>query len=151
MRSGNPWSGESSSIRWDAPPEGVTWLHVCDRAADDYEVYCRALRQGCDWVIRACRLNRIIHTANAHKTTLEEHLAAQSLSRIQTLEVPATSKHGPRTALLHLRYAAVQMPQPRITNTWIREHAPAEPPPIWVVELEEFDPPEGVEPIRWCC
>ena len=25
-----------------SPPEGVQWLHVCDRGADDYEVFCRA-------------------------------------------------------------------------------------------------------------
>jgi len=36
-----------------SPPEGVTWLHVCDRAADDYEVYCKAHRNGCGGVAGA--------------------------------------------------------------------------------------------------
>ena len=131
------------------PPAGVQWLHVCDRAADDDEVYCRAHRNGCGWVIRACRLNRRILTPAGKQTTLEDHLAEQPVCDIETLEVPAASKNGPRTALLHLRYARVQVPQPRITNAWIRQHAPAEPLVMSVVELVEFDPPEGVEPIRW--
>lgn len=132
-----------------SPPAGVKWLHVCDRGADDYEVYCRALLNHCGWVIRACRLNRIILTENGSQTTLEEHLADQPISRIETLEVPATGKTGARTALLHLRYAAVHVPQPRITNAWIRQHAPAEPLVMSVVELVEFAPPEDVEPIHW--
>lgn len=45
------------------PPEGVKWLHVCDRGADDYEVFLRTARQGCGWVIRACRLNRLVQDA----------------------------------------------------------------------------------------
>ncbi len=44
--------------RVGSPPAGVRWLHVCDRGADDYEVYLHALLQGCGWVIRAARLNR---------------------------------------------------------------------------------------------
>lgn len=131
------------------PPAGVKWLHVCDRAADDYEVYCRALHQGCGWVIRACRLNRCVLTPDGQETTLEDHLGQQPVSRIETLEVPAIGKTGSRTALLHLRYATVQVPQPRITNAWIRQHAPTEPILMSVVELVEFDPPQGVEPIRW--
>lgn len=132
-----------------APPAGVTWLHVCDRAADDYEVFCRAQLNGCGWVIRACRLNRWILTPEGVETTVDDHLANQSIMRVETLEVPASGKHGPRTALLHLRFAALSVPRPKITNAWIREHAPAEPLLMWVVELEEFHPPEGVEPIRW--
>ena len=35
------------------PPPGVCWVHVCDRGADDFEVFCRALHNQCDFVIRA--------------------------------------------------------------------------------------------------
>lgn len=132
-----------------APPAGIKWLHVCDRAADDYEVFCRALLNGCGWVIRACRLNRWILTPDGQETTLEEHLADEPVSRIETLEVPATAKNKARTALLHLRFAPLGVPRPQITNAWIREHAPEGPVPMWVVELKEFNPPAGVEPIRW--
>lgn len=88
-------------------------------------------------------------TPAGKQTTVEEHLAAQPVRRIETLEVPPTSTNVRRTALLHLRYASVQVPQPRITNAWIRQHSPAEPLVMSVVELVEFDPPEGVAPLRW--
>ncbi len=68
-----------------SPPEGVTWLHVCDRGADDYEVFCRAYRQGCGWVIRACRLNRRVLTNEGTQTTLEDHLDMQPVQGHQTL------------------------------------------------------------------
>src|SRR5579859_7145599 len=44
-----------------APPD-VTWIHVCDRGADDYEVFLRALRNDCGFVIRAAKLHRNVQT-----------------------------------------------------------------------------------------
>jgi hypothetical protein len=132
-----------------SPPPGVKWLHVCDRGADDYEVFCHAYLNHCGWVIRACRLNRIILTLQGTQTTLEEHLDVQPVQGHQTLEVPATAKRAARTAQLELRYAALHLPTPQVTNVWIRKHAPAEPLPMWVVELIEIDPPCDAEPVRW--
>ena len=131
------------------PPAGVRWLHVCDRGADDYEVYCHAFLNQCGWVIRACRLNRIIQTEPEHSTTLEEHLDVQPVRAIQTLEVPATGKRDARTAQLELRFAPLRLPRPQVTNAWIRAQAPQEPLPMWVVELIEVDPPVDSEPVRW--
>jgi hypothetical protein len=132
-----------------SPPEGVTWLHVCDRGADDYEVFCRAYRQGCGWVIRACRLNRRVLTNEGTQTTLEDHLDMQPVQGHQTLDVPATAKRAARTAQLELRFAPVMLPRPQVTNAWIRQHAPQEPLPMWVVELIELDPPVDADPVRW--
>jgi len=131
------------------PPEGVTWLHVCDRGADDYEVFCRAHRQGCGWVIRASQLNRWIQTPEEITISLKDHLAAQPVAGRQTLELPATTNRSARTAQLELRFAEFRMPVPRVTNAWIREHAPQTPLAMWVVELTEIDLPTNVEPVRW--
>ncbi|MBC8117627.1 MAG: hypothetical protein H7062_24815 [Candidatus Saccharimonas sp.] len=30
-------------------PEGVRWLHICDRGADDFEAFRRAQAQFCGW------------------------------------------------------------------------------------------------------
>lgn len=132
-----------------APPEGVKWLHVCDRGADDYEVYCHAHLNRCGWVVRACRLNRIIQTPAGELNTLEEHLDAQPVQGLQTLEVAATGQRAARTAQLELRYAELSLPTPQVTNAWIREHAPQEPLRMSVVELMEVDPPVDAEPVRW--
>jgi hypothetical protein len=131
------------------PPEGVKWLHVCDRGADDYEVFCHAHLNRCGWVVRACRLNRIILTEEDAQIPLEEHLDAQPVRGLQTLDVPATAQRAARTARLELRYAALKLPTPQVTNAWIRQHAPAEPLAMWVVELIEVDPPADAEPVRW--
>ena len=131
------------------PPKGVKWLHVCDRGADDYEVYCHAHRQGCGWVVRACRLNRLIRTPEGISTSLEEHLDVQPVQGQQTLEVPATAKRAARTAQLELRFVGLSLPVPQVTNAWIREHAPQEPLTMWIVELIEIDPPADAEPVRW--
>lgn len=147
---------ERESIVWGqlidavgSPPPGVKWLHVCDRAADDYEVFLHAKRQGCGWVIRACRLNRLIVAGEGSLIALEEHLAAQKIRGRQTLEIPATSTRPARTAGLELRFAALALPKPTVTNVWIRRHAPLEPLPMWVVELIERDPPADTDPVRW--
>ncbi len=132
-----------------SPPAGVKWLHVCDRGADDYEVFLHAWRQHCGWVIRACHLNRLIVTPQSADITLEEHLDAQPVRGRQTLEIPATTSRPARTAELELRFASFALPTPTVTNAWIREHAPDEPLPMWVVELIEIDPPVNAEPVRW--
>lgn len=109
----------------------MRWLHVYDRAADDYEIFCRARLNQCGWVIRGCRLNRIILTPEGQETTLEEHLADQPVSCTETLEVPATAKCKVRTALLYLRFAAMSVPRPRITNAWIRKNVIMKPRSDW--------------------
>lgn len=132
-----------------SPPSGVKWLHVCDRGADDSEVFLHAFRQGCGWVIRACRLNRLIVTSAGATIPLEEHLDAQKFLGRQTLEIPATGIRPARTADMELRFAKLALPTPRVTNVWIREQAPALPLEMWVVELVENNPPADVEPVRW--
>jgi hypothetical protein len=131
------------------PPAEVTWLHVCDRGADDYEVYLHAHQQGCGWVIRACRLNRLIETPQRTTIMLEEHLDEQPVRGRCTLEVAANANRPARTAELELRFAALALPAPQATNEWIRQHAPAQPLSMWVVELIEVDPPADADPVRW--
>ncbi|WP_237229298.1 IS4 family transposase [Rubinisphaera sp. JC750] len=131
------------------PPEGVTWLHVCDRGADDYEVYLRAFHQGCGWVVRACRLNRSVLTAEGAGTTVEDLLKEQPVQGHRQLDVQATSKSPARTAQLELRFGTLQVPVPSVSNTWIDAHAPEEPLTMSVVELREACPPADATPVRW--
>ena len=131
------------------PPPNVRWIHVCDRGADDYEVYLRAHLQGCSWVIRAARLNRNIQTVTGHKTTIEQHLASQKIAAPLHVEVPREKNRPARTAQMELRYAAFRMPAPSRGTACIREHAPAEPLTMWVVELKEINPPATAEALHW--
>lgn len=131
------------------PPAEVRWIHVCDRGADDYEVYCRAQRNACGWVIRAARLNRLIQNLAREELTLEAHLQSQPVQGALEIAVPRQGHRPQRTATVQVRFAPLRMPPPRVTNAWIREHAPEEPLLMWVVEVREEHPPAGVEALHW--
>ena len=40
------------------PAEGVRWVHVMDRGADNFEVYCHCRQQQADWVVRVTQKQR---------------------------------------------------------------------------------------------
>ena len=147
---------ERESVAWGQlidnigrPPSGAKWLHVCDRGADDYEVYCRSYLNECGWVIRVARLNRKIQ--NLQGTTLElgEHIGQQPIHGHCPVKVPRQGTRPARTADVSIRFAALRMPPPSRGNDWITAHAPDEPILMWFVELKEEHPPQGVEPLYW--
>jgi hypothetical protein len=131
------------------PTPGVRWIHVCDRGADDYEVYLRAHLNGCGWVIRAARLNRNVRTVTGDDTTLEELLAAVPVKERLQVSVPRQGNRPARTAEVELRYFPFLMPPPSRSNAWIRKHAPSEPLRMWCVQLTEINPPPGAEALHW--
>jgi len=57
-------------------PEQARFVHVCDRGADNFEVYCHLLEQRAGWVIRAAQLKRCVRDAAGQDCSLEEALAA---------------------------------------------------------------------------
>ena len=132
-----------------SPPPEVKWLHVCDRGADDYEVYLRASLNSCGWVIRTARQNRKVRTEAGEKTTIEKLLRSCSAHSQVEVEVPRQDGRPARTAQVELRFARLRVPPPSRSNDWIRKHAPAELLSMSVVELKEIHSPEGAEPLHW--
>jgi hypothetical protein len=131
------------------PPSGARWLHVCDRGADDYEVFLRAQRQGCGFVIRAAKLHRHVKTMAGRAVPLDKLLDELPSRGERDVAVKATLKQPARIARVALRFTPISMPLPKVITPWIREHEPDEPLGLWVVELREVSPPKGVQPIRW--
>ena len=132
-----------------SPPANGNWIHVCDRGADDYEVYCRAFLKGCGWVIRVAHLNRKIEDLAGRTLELGEHIAEQPTQGRLSVAVPRQGNRPAREAQVTIRFAPLRMPPPRRGNDWITQHAPAEPVLMWVVEVKEEHPPQGVEPLHW--
>lgn len=130
-------------------PDGVKWVHVDDRGADDFEVFSRIQAQGNDCVIRAARLNRWMKAPDGRRLTLADRLRELPCAGLRAVEVPAKDKQPKRTAKLELRFGPVQMPLPKVLSPWLRDHRPAAPLQLWVVELRETHPPAGVKPLRW--
>jgi len=132
-----------------APPEGTKWIHVCDRGADDFEVFHRALRQKCSFVIRAAKLNRLIIVPGNRQVKLQDYLLELPVRGTHTIVVRASKKSPARTATVELRYGKIGLPRPRVTTEWIRQNTSKTPLLASVVELREAHPPKGVTPLHW--
>jgi hypothetical protein len=130
-------------------PAGVTWIHICDRGADDYEVFLRALHNGCGFVIRAAQRHRKVQTLDGRTLPLSKFLDELPTHGEREVAVKATLKQPTRTARVALRFSEVLLPVPSVITPWIREHRPSEPLRIRVVELREVSPPKHGKPVRW--
>ena len=128
------------------PPAGVRFVQVCDRGADNFEVYCELLQSHHDWVIRVARLNRVIRH-EGREMPLAEYLPQLPLAG--TYELSYRSKeHGPRTAQLEVRFGPVSVPAPRQQSPWLRALGIALIC-MNVIEVREVNAPAGVTPLHW--
>lgn len=154
-------SADRESLAWGKlidhigiPRHRAKWLHICDRGADDYEVYLRAYLNHCGWVIRAARLNRQVlevdtAAVDPQPIELQELIAKSAVQGTSQVDVPRQGNRLARTAEVTIRFNRLRMPLPQRGNDWIRKHAPDEPLLMSVVELKEDDPPVGVDPLHW--
>jgi hypothetical protein len=135
-------------------PRGVRYLHVCDRGADDYEFFCRLLKSGDGWVVRAAKGHRKVVTiptqpgAQPEELPLQEFLARQSVLCQSQFAVPEQKGQPARTATLELRASRVLLPRPRQCSPWVKKEG-AESIEMSAVELREINAPAGVQPLHW--
>ena len=131
-----------------APPE-VKWVHVNDRGSDDFEVFSRIQAVGNTCVIRAARLNRHIETADGRGMSLKKLLGTLPRLDVRQLTVPAKKDAPERIATLELRFSELRMPVPKVLTPWLKDHRPLKNLTLWVVELLEINPPQGIQGLRW--
>jgi hypothetical protein len=138
------------------PPDGVKWINVCDRGADDFEPMAKSIHNGCGFVIRASHLNRKIVPAGddgqpdkTRTQSLSAFLASLPKQGTRDVHIPAATGRAARTAIVQVRYATVFVYPPRPLTPWLKEHHPKEPLKLQVVELREVKPPKGHEALRW--
>jgi hypothetical protein len=138
------------------PPPLVRWIHVLDREADNYEVFCHILEQRCSCVIRARTLKRNIHPGAdlSRLQRLNEYLPTLPLADTFTVAVPAKARtrrekaRQERTAKVEMRYGQVTLPRPKVCSPYVKSQ-PLEHIPVGVVWVREVDAPAGVEPLEW--
>lgn len=131
------------------PPATAQWVHVMDRGADDFEVYCRAQRVGTDWIGRVKSRNRLVRDEAGHDGPLSDVLAAAPAAGGYTLALRARPQQPARRAHLEVAFAPVTTLIPRHPAASLKALAPR-PIPQWVVWAREVDPPPSVnEPIDW--
>jgi len=131
------------------PPAGARFVHVCDRGADNFEIYCHLLQQRAEWVIRAAQLQRKVRDGEGCEITLGEAVRAQPCAGTYQLEVQANGDQPARTAAIEVRWTRIAMPRPKtgvgryVRDSGIKEIA------MWAVEAHEVRPPRGVKALRW--
>ena len=132
----------------EKPADGVQYIHVFDRGADNLEVFCHLVQNECDWVIRAAQLHRTVRDDEGNDQQLEGLLHEQAVLGEYELKVRATKKQSARTARLEVRAAQVAIMRPKRRTPYLKQIG-FEQLTQWVVEAREVDPPKGVEPLRW--
>lgn len=129
--------------------DDVEYVHVFDRGADNFEVYCHLLQNRGQWVIRASRLNRYVLAGDTdERMPLNKYLPRLQTSGRYTLSLRARPGQAARDAQIEVRVGRIKIPQPRHVSPWVRS---LKQPPIAmnVIEVVEVDAPQGVTPIRW--
>jgi hypothetical protein len=142
--------GEKESCKWLRSLAAVNEArHECpqthlvsvgDREADVYDLFVAERAEGVDLLVRAAWDRRVAHEERYLWATVR----AQPVAEILPVHVPRQGEQAARTAVLTLRFAAVELCPPG--------HRRAERLPsvtIWAVHVVEDYPPAGVEPLEW--
>jgi hypothetical protein len=129
-------------------PEGVTFTHVFDRGADNFEVYCHLVLSQTGWVVRAAQLRRRVSTLGEERLRLDRYLDSLPVSGTYQLSVGANKDQPARAAPMEVRFGPLLVPAPRDCGKFVRECG-ITAVAMWVVEVREINPPAGVKPLRW--
>jgi len=122
---------------------------VCDRGADNYEVFCHLVLQQSDWVIRAAQLQRTIITPEGERMSLEQYATGWQPAGTYDLYVQPQKDQPARWAKLEISFGLTLMPAPKQLTPWLREIG-IKTIAMWGVQVRELDAPAHVkEPLRW--
>lgn len=132
-----------------APSDGAQFIHVCDRGADDFDIFCHMLEQRSGWVVRAAQLNRGILDAEGKERKLGDLMKKLPCEGCYDLEVRTNNNQIARTARLEVRHTQMTMPRPKTGVTEYVKRRDVHEIPMWVVEVREPKPPAHTSPLRW--
>jgi hypothetical protein len=116
------------------------FVSVGDREADVYDLFVAERAAGVDLLVRAAWDRRVAH----EERYLWATVLAQPIAAILPVPVPRHGEQPARTAVLTLRFGAVELCPPGRRRT---ERLPAVT--VWAVHVVEEYPPAGVEPLDW--
>lgn len=129
-------------------PEGCQWIHVFDRGGDNFEAMCHIRLTGCDWVIRAAKLNRKVLNDNGRLVNLTS--ATKTARKLGSYQLYLRSRPGvkARYAPIEVSAVTVTFPRPRHQSEWAKQCGIQELE-MNVVIVQEIGAPAGVTPIQW--
>lgn len=128
---------------------GVQLVHVCDRGADNFDVFAHLHQKGDSWVIRAAQLTRKVGTADNTMVKLGELMKSASLLGTYKVYVSANRNQTARWAQVEVRATSVTLVRPREGATgFVIDHDIREVPTS-VVQVQEIDPPKNSTRLQW--
>ena len=129
-------------------PDGSQWIHVFDRGGDNFEAMCHIRLCGCDWVIRASKLQRNVITESGKQMSLKEALDDARL--LGSYELSLRSRQGvkARKANIDVSVVRVTLPMPRHHSKWVKKCG-IEKLTVNVVVVQESNAPKGATEISW--
>jgi len=86
----------------------VQFVHVCDRGADNFDVFAHLHIKGDSWVIRAAQLTRKLHTADGSVVKLGEAMESATLMGTYLVYVSANTNQAARWANVEVRSASLK-------------------------------------------
>jgi hypothetical protein len=124
---------------------GAQWVHVCDRYADNFEMFAACRREQVDFLIRVAQDRRAApgHQAAEPSEHLLEWARSLPAAGRRELTVRSRPQRQARRARLSVAFAPLTVFPPwldRDSNVPLR---------CWVVRVWEPSPPAGEEPIEW--
>jgi hypothetical protein len=131
----------ADALRGKRPPAGCCWIYLADRESDFYEPIQVCQQEQINFIIRAWHDRRLADGAGK----LWEGLAKVPVLGQSTVELRSRGGEPARTAIVELRAVQVDLDGPWRPGGW------QEPlRGVWVLEVREVHPPEGVkEPLHW--
>jgi len=127
-----------------SPPRGSQWIHVFDRGGDNFEAMCHIKLAGCDWIIRAGKLQRKVRLETGETAPLAD--ALEQAQPLGSYELALRSRPGVkgRTASIDVLATTVTLPRPKHSSPWAKQCGVKEltlqvvvvrerggPPPAW--------------------
>ena len=136
-RESERWAAVAQEV--GSPPDGAQWTLLADRESDIYETFLRCQENRWHFILRAGQPRALAQEDGSVFTAVSE---GRELGRF-TLDIRARPGQSARQAVLVVRSRPVVLRPP-----W-RPGVGLKPCTLNVVEAQEIDAPQGVEPIRW--
>jgi hypothetical protein len=130
---------QATEMAGDALTDADMITMVGDREGDIYHLFAH----------RSANVHLLVRSAQPRTLAtgglLPDYCAALPEQARETIDVPAKGKQPARKATVAMRYGPVNLNRPAQSP----DKDQPETVSLWVVDLQEIDPPEGTEPVRW--
>jgi len=136
-RESEPWARVFGQM--PRRPAGVSWIQIADRDYDAYEVFERCQANGADFIVRARSRRVVIDEAR----TSFEAVAQAPVRGAFELEIRTRPQMPARLARVQVRSMAL------VVRGVSRPGGRRPDLSLNILQVEEVDPPCGMEPIHW--